>query len=335
MKIEWLGIIWTAAENLLLLPVIIILLLFIVRYVWRTITVQKILAASSWWQELLPHFSRVRTIGKAFLFSVGLIALFFALLRPATRKKETPIAQEGRDLFIALDISRSMLATDCEPNRLACAKEKIRRLISMFSCERVGLILFSGSALVQCPLTTDYPAFFMFLDQVDVETISSGTTAIDQAIRKALEAFATTPEKKTKLFVLFTDGEDFSSNLIGIKQKAIEMGLNIFTLGVGTPDGAPIPLYDESGKQIGHQLDKQGKVIISRLNEGILHALAHDSGGIYSRCNKDDNELKSLVDKIEAFEKEKFADKKMEILDEQYPYFLLISFICFALEWII
>jgi len=335
MKIEWLGITWAAAENLFLLPVIIILLIFVVWRAWRSIRIQKILASEQWRHILLPHTSRIRTIIKAILLSLGLLTLFLALLRPAADKKEITVAQEGRDLFIALDVSRSMLATDCDPNRLMVAKTKIRRLISFLGCERVGLILFSGSALVQCPLTTDYPAFFMFLDQVDAETISSGTTVLDQAIRKALDSFASTPEKKTKLLVLFTDGEDFSSNLAGAKQKAIAAGMHIFTFGVGTSEGAPIPLYNDNGVQVGHHLDKHGKVVISRLNEGILHTLSHDSGGIYLHCIHDDSDLKKLVHTLETFEKEKFDDKKMESLQERYPYFLLISFICFALEWLI
>jgi len=335
MKIAWLNITWAATENLWLLPLVSGLVLLVVWRVWRLMKVRKLLTSTRWQQLLLPYMTTGRTIFKALLLAVGIIFLFFALLRPAVPGKEKTVAQEGRDLFIALDISRSMLATDCEPNRLTFAKAKIRRLLSLLGCERVGLILFSGSALVQCPLTTDYPAFFMFLDTVDAETISSGTTAMDQAICKVIDAFAATPEKKTKLLVLFTDGEDFSSNLSGIKQKAKEMGLNIFTLGIGSSEGSPIPLYDESGKQKGHQLDKRGRVVISRLNEGILQALAHDSGGIYLRCMKDDTDLKQLTSKITSFEKEKFDDKKIDMLEERYPYFLLITFICLVLEWII
>jgi len=335
MKMEWLGITWAAAENLWLLPVIIIILFIIAWRSWRSIRIQKVLASEQWRHLLLPHTSPVRTIIKAALMSLCILSLFLALLRPSKDKKEITIAQEGRDLFIALDVSRSMLATDYEPNRLMVAKSKIRHLISLFGCERIGLILFSGSALVQCPLTTDYRAFFMFLDQVDAETISSGTTALDQAIRRALDSFASTPEKKTKLLVLFTDGEDFSSNLAGVKQKALEAGMHIFTFGIGSFEGAPIPLYDEKGTQVGHQLDKHGKVVISRLNEGILNVLATDSGGTYLHCTDDDSDLRKLVHAVELFEKEKFDDKKMESLEEQYPYFLFASFICFVLEWLI
>ena len=243
--------------------------------------------------------------------------------------------QEGRDLFIALDVSRSMLARDYEPDRLNFAKKKIKRLLHTLDCERVGLLLFSGTAFVQCPLTSDHAAFTMFLDSVDVETISSGTTALDLAIKKVLEAFGQNPDRKNKLLVLYTDGEDFSSNLAGVKRQAHQEGLHIFTMGVGTPEGAPIPLLDEKGKPKGHQLDQKGAVVISRLNEGILHTLAADSGGAYIRLTQDDTDIKALMRQVQQFEKEQLEDKKFATLEEQYPYFLLISLISFALEWLL
>ncbi len=335
MKIEWFGMTWAAPQNVWALTIVILLIALIMWRVVRTIKVRSLLTSYRWQKLMLPHFSVVRTVLKAIFSIVGICLLFLALLRPVLPKQEKNIEQEGRDLLIALDISRSMLATDCEPDRLRFAKAKIRKLVSLLGCERVGLILFSGSALVQCPLTTDYPAFFMFLDQVDSETISSGTTAMDQAIRKALDSFASAPEKKTKVLVLFTDGEDFSSNLSGIKQKAAQMDLHIFTVGVGTAEGAPIPLFDEAGKQAGHQLDRRGKVVISHLNEGILQTLSADSGGSYVHATKDDADVQRIVSRIQSFEKDKFDDKKVEVFQECYYYFLGVAFICLALGWIL
>ena len=228
-----------------------------------------------------------------------------------------------------------MLAQDCLPNRIEFAKKKVRSLLQLLSCERVGLILFSGSTLVQCPLTADYSAFYMFLDQIDAEVISSGTTALDRALKKALEAFKQTPERKHKLVVLFTDGEDFSRNLAYIKNKVIKEGMSVFTLGVGTPEGAPIPVVDRQGKQNGHQKDAKGNVVISRLNEEMLNSLARDSGGIYMRVTKDDSDVRRIVDRVNTFEKEKINDKKLSITEQQYHYFLLVSLVCFALEWLL
>ncbi|HZW61853.1 MAG TPA: VWA domain-containing protein [Candidatus Babeliales bacterium] len=327
------SIIWGASDNLIVAPIVIIAgALLVYRYMrWN----KAVTALAKQTSLMLRNASWIRQFLKALLLFIGLLFIFLALLKPEWNKKETIIEQEGRDLLIALDISRSMLAQDCKPNRLECAKQKIKHLVENLSCERVGLIVFSGSTFIQCPLTADYTAFYMFLDQIDVETVSSGTTAIDQAIKKALKAFSAVPERKTKLLVLFTDGEDFSSNLAGVKQEAAQEGLTIVTFGVGTSDGAPIPLVNEEGKQVGHQLDKKGNVVITHLNEGILRSLADDCGGIYITMSDTDADVKNIVAYVNRFEKEKLEDKKVSSFEEQYPYFIAVSFGCLAIEWLL
>lgn len=285
--------------------------------------------------EFLRNSAPKKQFLKSCLMVVGVIFLCLALLRPQWNKSEETILQEGRDLYVALDISRSMLATDCNPNRLIFAKEKIKKLIQHLSCERIGLILFSGSAFVQCPLTSDYSAFNLYLDAVDAELISSGTTALDQAIMQALTSFEAVPERKNKLLVLFTDGEDFSHNLHDVKQQAADAHLSIFTIGVGTPEGAPVPLFDVNGKLIGHQKDKHGGVVISHLNEGILSSLSQDAGGTYIRATSNDDDIMMFIKKVQFFEKEQLAERKHSRYEDQYHYFLLVSFICFALEWLL
>lgn len=335
MNIDIAGISWGAQENFFVIAIVIFLWLLLMYRLVRTYGIYGMLAPTKQARAFLRHSSKLKVCIKICLICIASFFLFVALLRPMWNKKEETVEQEGRDLFIALDISRSMLATDCAPNRLICAKNKIKKLLPMLSCERVGLILFSGSSIIQCPLTTDYGAFMMFLDAIDAETVSAGTTALDQAIAKAMEAFGQMKDKKNKLLVIFTDGEDFSSNLAGIKKDALEKGLHIFTMGVGTLEGAPIPLYDPYGKQIGHQLDDKGNVVITHLNEGILRSVAQDSGSIYLTLTSDDTDLRSLVRAVTSFEKEKLEDKKIAMLEEQYHYFLLISLLCLLLEWII
>jgi len=285
--------------------------------------------------QFLRNVSPKKQFFKSILMVIGILFLCLALLRPQWNKSEETIMQEGRDLYIALDISRSMLATDCTHNRLVFAKDKIKSLIKKLSCERVGLILFSGSAFVQCPLTSDYSAFNLYLDAVDAELISSGTTALDQAIAQALMSFESMPDRKNKLLVLFTDGEDFSQNLHNIKQQAADAHLSIFTIGVGTSEGAPVPLFDAHGVLIGHQKDAHGGVVISRLNEGILRTLSADAGGTYIRATDNDYDITHFVKAVHAFEKEQLAERKHSKYEDQYHYFLLISFICFALEWLL
>jgi Ca-activated chloride channel family protein len=228
-----------------------------------------------------------------------------------------------------------MLAQDMKPNRLTFAKQKIRRLVSFLKSERVGLLIFAGMAVVQCPLTTDYNAFFMFLDSLDAQTISSGTTALDEALKKSLTVFSQGKNQKTKLLVMFTDGEDFSSNLTGVKEQVVKEGVTIFTIGVGTAQGAPIPVIDEYGHQKEYEKDSRGGVIMSRLNEGILKVLARESGGQYLSATESDQDIRTIVSAVEQFEQEKFEDRTIIHWHERYMYFVALGLFLLVCEWLV
>jgi Ca-activated chloride channel family protein len=324
---------WGSLNNFMWFPVIVVACVVVLYRYSKQCKAYAVLAGSRF--ALLRNVSPKKQIARVVLLCIAFLFLFIAILRPQWNKSEEMVMQEGRDLYIGLDISRSMLAVDCKPNRLVYAKEKIKKLLKNLSCERVGLILFSGSAFVQCPLTSDYSAFYLYLDAVDAELISSGTTALDKAIQQALQSFSTMPDRKNKLLVLFTDGEDFSHNLSGIKKEAAQENLSIFTIGIGTTEGAPVPLFDAHGVQVGHQKDAKGNVVISRLNEGILHALSHDAGGHYIRATSNDDDIFTFVRAVQSREKEVIGERKIARFEDQYHYFLLVSFICLALEWLL
>jgi len=302
---------------------------------YKSLRAIKALSSSRLRSVVLHNASFFRRFIKYSLTLVGFIALLLALLKPQWNKKEEQVEQQGRDLLIAVDISRSMLCSDEKPNRLEFAKQKIKKILYNLKCERVGLIVFAGEAVVQCPLTIDYSAFFMFLDNLDVATISSGTTTIDGAIHTALGIFEAMPEKKTKLLCLFTDGEDFSTNLGGVKDKAASQKLSIFTFGIGSGNGAPVPIYDNQGKNIGFEKDDKGNVIMSKLNEGILKNLSEQTGGKYIRTTRDERDVQKFIGLVQAFEKDKMSNQSFERYQEQYPYFIAISFLCFGLEWLL
>lgn len=294
------------------------------------------LVSPVWYNLLIKHGSKIKRFFKIVLFYLGIIGLLLAVLRPSWDKKEESVKQEGRDVLIAIDISRSMLATDQKPNRLQLVKEKVRKLLSNLSCERVGLVLFSGASFLQCPLTKDYHAFFMFLDQISIESISSGSTALDQPIENALHVFKDVSQSATKLLVLFTDGEDFAGNVKVLQPKIIEENLCIVTCGVGTMHGAPVPVLDQEGRQIGYEKDAQGNIIMTCLNELLLQQIAQDSHGIYVHIKQDsDDDVVSIIHKVESFEKYQMEDRQVSTLQEQYPYFVAASLVCFLLEWIL
>lgn len=285
---------------------------------------------------LFHHFSHFRLVIKGVLLVCAAVFMFLALLQPQWGEQEDVVHQHGRDIFIALDISRSMLAQDCSPNRLVRAKEKIKKLLRGLSSDRVGLILFSGSSFVQCPLTTDYAAFNSFLDQVDAETISGGTTALDAALKQGIRQFSKIEsEQSSRILVVLTDGEDFSLNLETIKQEAKEKGVYLIMLGVGTERGAPVPIVDDHGGIVGHQKDESGSVVISRLNSSLLASIARDTGGefVYGTDNNDD--LKKMVCMVERFEKHAFEDRTVKSRPEQYPYVMFLGALCLLVEWLL
>lgn len=318
----------------LLVGVAVALLLSLYKIV-KTKKIITILAPFNKRIGMLLHFSYSKVILKNILIIVGLVALYLALLRPQWGTKDHQISQKGRDLFIALDISKSMLANDCNGSRLHYAKTKIKKLINMLACERVGLVLFSGSAIIQCPLTTDYGAFFLFLDSVDVETIASGATSIEKAITTVLDVYRTMSAKKNKLLVLFTDGEDFSTHLNTVKEQACQEGLHIFAYGVGTTSGAPIPLFDAKGVVVGHQKDRHGNIVISKLNTGALQQLVKAVGGNYVSMSTDNTDIQHIVQYVLSFEKEQFDTHEQKTNIDRYPWFIAIALCCFLIEWIL
>jgi Ca-activated chloride channel family protein len=324
---------WAGIANLVWAPIFLLAAGLVIFRAYKTS--QSVSSLAQVHKELFRGLSSRRTIFKALLVCLSLTALFLALLRPQWGKQEQAIMQEGRDLLVLLDISGSMRAKDLKPNRISFAKLKIRSLLQQLQCERVGLILFSGTAFLQCPMTSDQGAFLMFLENVDPEQISSGTTALDQALQKALETFKQVGQRKNKLVLLLTDGEDFSINLDSVKQKAEQEGIALFALGVGTPEGAPIPKFDAFGKPQGHETDEHGGVALSRLNEQTLQELTTKLHGVYQRATYDETDIAKVVSFVQSHEKERYENKTISLFHDQYPWFLGAAWLLLALEWII
>ncbi len=312
---------------------LVILGLFLIFY--RVYSQKKLL--NKFIKTSLTGYSKIKLYFKTVLLILSLIFLGLAALAPQLAEPGKLVQQRGRDVLIALDVSRSMLVQDLSLNRLELAKIKIKKLVQLLAADRVGLILFSGTAFVQCPLTKDRAALQMFLDDVDVETISAGGTALGSAITTALQMseHSATEIAQTKLLVIFTDGEDFSADLHTVEQQALAQHLDIFTVGVASLDGGPIPTYDLQGQQVGHQLDQSGKVVISKLNEQVLADLAQACHGLYTRVSEqNDSDLQKIKLAIEKYERQSFGVKQ-EQRKELYPYLAGASLVCLLLEWLI
>ena len=286
-------------------------------------------------KKLLRHFSAKKNIIKAVLASCALVCLFLALLHPQWGKITDQVEQQGRDLMIALDISRSMLAQDVGPDRLTCAKQVIVRIAQALETDRVSLMIFSEKAKIYCPLTKDIDLVKLFLDQIDYTTLNAGTTRLDQPITCALEQCKRNPDRKHNILLLVSDGEDFSGALAGIKEQAAACGLTILVVGVGTPSGAPIPIYNEQKQRIGYLKNTHDQVVISQLNKSALNSLAKNTGGMALFVEKNSADVGELVGRIKQFEKERQGAANITSLKEQYSWFLLVGFVCLLLEWIL
>jgi Ca-activated chloride channel homolog len=332
---EFLGIYWASPHRIWLLPIVALLIFLLAKHVHHRLKTAALLTDARHEGMFLKNFSALRERYKFWLGATALCLLFLAMLLPQWGKREEQVVQQGRDLLLVLDVSRSMLAQDLRPNRLAFAKLKIRNLLSKLKAERVGLILFSGSAFVHCPLTGDYSAFLLFLDQVEVEQFSLGTTAIDNALLEALQVFGQSKTRKNKLLVLMTDGEDYSQDLGHVKKLAIEQGVTLFTMGIGTPEGAPVPKFDAAGNQVGHETDATGGIAMTKLNEPLLQEMAKSLQGHYIKMRQDDGDLDELVGMVQRYEKEQFSEQKVSLYEHQYHWFLLAAFVCLLLEWLL
>ena len=256
--------------------------------------------------------------------------LVLALARPQFGTRVETVRREGRDLVVALDVSRSMYAEDVEPSRLERAKIEIGRIVQRLDGDRVGLVAFAGDAFVQSPLTTDYGAAMMFLGAMDPEMMSAQGTDLARAIEIAVEALAETPEE-SRAIVIVTDGEDHEGGLAEALAGAGAADVTIHAVGVGSPEGVPLP---SGGGEGGRFLrDAGGKVVTSRLNENALRDIALQTGGEYHRIGSAGG-LEALVERIAGGGRE-LESREVTEYEEQYQIFLGAALLLLALEFLL
>jgi len=343
MKDMLFGITWANAEwGLWLLPVLFFLVGVVIWSVKRQQAWWRTIAGERYVHERLEHASSKRLWIKMGAMSCALFFLGVALLRPQWGEKEELVVRQGRDIVIALDISRSMLADDCHGDRLEHAKMKVLQLLEMVTADRVGLVIFSGDALVQCPLTSDYEAFRMFLEDLSVETVSSGSTHIGGALEKIAMLFEGQQEQNktrergaTRLAILFSDGEDFIGGSDAARKSLFDAGVQVCAVGVGSSDGAPIPLYDHRGVRSGFQKDDQGHIVISRLNESFLRSLVVGQKGIFIRSTFDAADVCAIKKWVDRFEKRPFESREQRQREEQFFWYAAMAFLSLLVEMVV
>ena len=306
---------------LLLIPVFIVIQFIVLRL--RRNRIRKF-GDEALVSQMMPSYSQTKVWVSLSLFIIGFFFFVIGLSRPqigaTLKERET----KGAEIMIVLDVSNSMLAEDYSPNRLERAKLAISRLVDKLRDDRVGLIVFAGNSFVQLPVTTDYISAKMFLNSISTESVPIQGTAIGDAINTAIRSFSAQSEKSRAIIVI-TDGENHEDDPVAAARQAAEMGIRVFAIGVGSPEGKPIPLNGELIK------DKDGNIVVTRLEENVLKEMAAAGDGVYVRAGNSEFGLNPILEQIDRLEEEKYNSIVFEERDEQFMYFFAIALVFFVI----
>ena len=276
-------------------------------------------------RELMPSWSASKGWWRTVLFCLGFACFSIGLARPLLGAKLVERETKGAEIMICLDVSNSMLAQDYSPDRLSRAKLAISRIVDKLQGDRIGLIIFAGSSFVQLPITTDYVSAKMFLNSIDPQSVPVQGTAIGDAIFTAAKSFSVQSEKSRAIIVI-TDGENHEDDAVDAARQVAETGIRVYTIGVGSVQGQPIPKDGDLLK------DKDGNIVVTRLDEDTLKKIASVGNGAYVRAGNEEFGLNPILDEIRKLEDERFNSLVFEEYDEQYMYFFAAALFFFVLE---
>lgn len=279
--------------------------------------------------ELMPEVSHKRQHLKFWILFGAITLVIFIIAGPQFGSKLETVKREGVEIMVCLDVSNSMLAEDVAPNRLGKAKQMLSRLTDGFSNDKLGLIVFAGDAFTQLPITSDYISAKMFLSSIDPSMVSTQGTAIGAAINLAMRSFSPN-ETADKTIILITDGENHEDDAIGAAKKAAEKGVRVNIVGMGQPQGAPIPI----GGGNNFMKDKEGNVVITRLNEQMCQEIAAAGNGMYVRADNTNAALKALQSEIEKMNKSELDSKVYSEFNEQFQLLAWIALFLLIAEFL-
>lgn len=281
--------------------------------------------------ELMPNRSTVRPHVKFSLTMVALTLLILAAARPQFGQKEETIKRQGIEVMIALDISNSMLAEDVAPSRLDKAKQMLSKMIDRMTDDRVGLVVFAGEPYVQLPITCDYVSAKMFLSTITPDLIKTQGTAIGAAINLCVNSFGSERSEASRAIVLITDGENHEDDAKTAAQRAHEQSIQVFVIGIGKPEGAPIPIAGTSD----FRKDRQGNVVVSRLNEDMCREVAAAGQGMYVRCDNTNTAARALEKELDRLSKAEMESTVYTAYNEQYQSFVLFALLILIIEFFV
>ncbi|MEI7904456.1 MAG: VWA domain-containing protein [Candidatus Firestonebacteria bacterium] len=313
---------------LILVPLAVVFLLYAERK--KTLVIRK-LAAEQSFIRLAKNLNPRKRVFRLILLVAALFCFLLAASGPEIGGRLVEIKRSGIDLMLAVDCSGSMDTQDIKPSRMARAKYSLSTIINRMQGDRVGIVAFAGLAFVQCPLTLDYSAAKMLLGAIDTKLIPKPGTSLGAAIRAAVKSFPE-KERKYKALILLTDGEDHDSDPLGAASEARKEGVRIYTVGIGNPEGEPIPVNDEKGNFIEYRKDDSGQTVMSKLDEMLLQKLALETGGKYFRATGSDIELDRIFEDIAGMEKKELKSTSYVKYENRYQYFAFLALLLLLAE---
>lgn len=281
--------------------------------------------------ELMPDASKARPVVKFSLLMVALALLIMAAARPQYGQKEKTVKRQGIEVMIALDISNSMMAEDVAPNRLDRAKQMLSKMIDRMVDDKVGLVVFAGEAYTQLPITCDYVSAKMFLNTITPALIPAQGTAIGAALETSIRSFGSQESDAGRAIILITDGENHEDDAIAAAKHARELGIQVFVVGIGKPEGSPIPIAGTNN----YIKDRSGQVVVSRLNEDMCQQIAQAGNGIYVRCDNTNTAMRALQQELDRIATAELETKVYADYNEQYQSFVLIALLLLVIDFFI
>ncbi len=313
---------------LIAIPIIIAAYIFI-RYISRKKF--ESFADTRLKSQLVPLYSGQRQNIKFIIFILIITLTIIGAANLQTGSKLENVKREGIDLYFCIDVSNSMNAEDIAPSRLERSKLAISNIISKLKGDRVGIIVFAGNAYVQLPITTDYAAAKMFLSTINTNLIPTQGTAIGPAITLATRSFGNT--EHAKAIIVISDGEDHENGeAVKAVQEAVKQGIKIYTIGMGLEEGAPIPIYNKYGKQTGFKKDKEGNIVITKLDDNMLRQIAEMGDGIYVRASNSNVGLEKIFEEINKTNKTEIESRVFTDYEDQFQWFIGAAVLLLILE---
>lgn len=284
-------------------------------------------------KRIMPDVAFSRPGWKFSLYLLAVAALIMGLANPQIGTVTEEGERKGADLMILLDVSNSMMAGDLPPNRLENAKRGISRLIDQLRSDRIGIIVFAGESYVQLPITSDYTAAKLFLNHISTDMVPTQGTAIGTAIDMAMKTFDQV-SGTSKAMIVMTDGENHEDDAVAAAQRAQREGVVVHVVGLGSPEGAPVPIF-QGGNPVGFIKDENGQTVVSKLNESMCQEIAAAAGGMYVRASTGGSGLDVIMEQVDKMEKKAVDIRLFKSYEDRFQLFLGFALLLLLVEFFI